>query len=94
MAPTAQPVAPQPIAPQAVAPIKSKMVAGILGIFLGIFGAHRFYLGFKGIGTIQLLITILTCFLGSLITGPWGVIEGILILTGSINRDAWGRPLN
>ncbi|MCK5926327.1 MAG: TM2 domain-containing protein, partial [Methylococcales bacterium] len=27
-------------------PVKRRWVAGILGIFLGLFGAHRFYLGF------------------------------------------------
>lgn len=72
---------------------KSKLAAGLLGIFLGSFGIHNFYLGYTGKGVAQLLITICTCFYGSLITGIWGLVEGIMILTGSINKDARGVPL-
>lgn len=69
---------------------KSKLVAGLLGIFLGGFGVHRFYLGYTQIGVIQIVVTVVTCGLGSL----WGLVEGILILTGSgIKEDAQGRPL-
>lgn len=74
-------------------PTKSKIAAGLLGIFLGFLGIHRFYLGYNGIGIVQLLITILTCGWGTIVTVPWGLIEGILILVGSIDRDAQGRPL-
>jgi len=68
---------------------RSKLTAGLLGIFLGGLGVHRFYLGYTGIGVAQIVVTILTCGLGSL----WGFIEGIMILVGSIDRDAEGRPL-
>ncbi|MFC1717628.1 NINE protein [Candidatus Poribacteria bacterium] len=69
---------------------KSKLVAGILGIFLGGFGVHRFYLGYTGIGIVQIIVTIVTVGAGSL----WGLIEGILILTGSVLQvDAKGQPL-
>ncbi len=68
---------------------KSKLVAGLLGIFLGGFGIHRFYLGYTGIGIIQIVVTICTCGIGHL----WGFIEGILILVGNINKDAQGNPL-
>jgi TM2 domain-containing membrane protein YozV len=72
-------------------PLKSKMTAGLLGIFLGSFGVHRFYLGYTGIGIAQIAVTIVTCGIG----GIWGLIEGILILTGSpsLSTDAEGRPL-
>src|SRR5205085_12175320 len=40
---------------------KSRTAAGLLGIFLGMFGAHRFYLGHNVTGTIMLLLTLLTC---------------------------------
>lgn len=76
--------------------LKSKMAAGLLGIFLGSLGIHRFYLGFNGIGIAQLvlgLLGILTCGMTTVAAHIWGLIEGILILTGSINRDAQGRPL-
>ena len=80
---------------------KSKLVAGLLGIFLGCFGVHNFYLGYTGKAVIQLILTIagivLSCiFVGIfLVLGAWiwSLIEGILILTGSINKDAQGNPL-
>ena len=75
---------------------KSKIAAGLLGIFLGCYGVHNFYLGYTGKAVAQLLITILTCFSGSIISGVWGLIEGILILTGSekFKTDAKGTPLS
>ncbi len=77
----------------AVGPIgeatKSKLAAGLFGIFLGGLGVHRFYLGYVGIGIAQIAVTLVTCGIGAI----WGFIEGILILTGSINKDAQGNPL-
>ena len=72
---------------------KSKIAAGLLGIFLGSLGVHNFYLGNTGKAVAQLLITVLTCGMGSAISGVWGLIEGILILTGSINVDGKGIAL-
>ena len=72
---------------------KSKIAAGLLGIFLGCFGVHNFYLGFTGKAIAQLLITILSCGMLSFASAIWGLIEGILILTGSMNTDAQGNPL-
>ncbi len=72
---------------------KSKVTAGILGIFLGVFGVHNFYLGYTGKGVAQLLLTLLTCFIASPITEIWAFIEGILILTGGIGTDGKGIPL-
>ena len=72
---------------------KSKLAAGLLGIFLGSLGIHNFYLGYTGKAVAQLLITVLTLGIGSIITGIWGLVEGILILTGSINVDGKGIPL-
>lgn len=73
---------------------KSKMVAGILGILLGSLGVHNFYLGYTGKAVAQLLIALLTCGIGAAATGIWGLIEGIMILTGSINVDGNGNPLS
>ena len=72
---------------------KSKIAAGLLAIFLGCFGVHNFYLGNTGKAVAQLLITVLSCFVLSAVSAVWGLIEGILILTGSINTDANGNPL-
>jgi len=73
-----------------VANEKSKLVAGLLGIFLGSLGIHRFYLGYTAIGIVQIIASICTFGIGSL----WGFIEGILILCGvGITTDAKGNPL-
>ncbi|MCI8491285.1 MAG: TM2 domain-containing protein [Lachnospiraceae bacterium] len=80
---------------------KSKLAAGLFGIFLGQFGVHNFYLGYTTKAIIQLVMVIvgwLTTCLGLgvfLIFGAaiWGLVEGIMILTGSINTDAQGNPL-
>ncbi len=72
---------------------KSKIAAGLLGIFLGAFGVHNFYLGYTGKAVAQLLITVLSCGFLSFVSYIWGLIEGILILTGSINIDAEGNSL-
>ena len=69
---------------------KSRLVAGLLGIFLGGLGVHRFYLGYSSIGVAQILVTVLTFGVGAI----WGLVEGIMILTGStITTDEHGRPL-
>lgn len=80
----------QPVAPSAQ---KSKMAAGLLGIFLGSLGIHNFYLGFTGKAVAQLLITVLSCGALSVVSAIWGLVEGIQILTGSIAADAAGVPL-
>lgn len=56
-----------------------KLVAGILGILLGGFGVHKFYLGYTKEGIIQLVGTFVTCGIGSIV----GLIEGIIYLTKS-----------
>ncbi len=72
---------------------KSKLVGGLLGIFLGSIGVHNFYLGYTGKAVAQLLITVLTCGAGSAVSGVWGLVEGIMILCGKIAVDGKGNPL-
>lgn len=75
---------------------KSKIAAGLFGIFLGCFGVHNFYLGFTGKAVAQLLLTLIggwVCGLGVAAASIWGLIEGIMILSGSIKVDAHGVPL-
>lgn len=98
---------PAPAAPGGAAAagpgVKSKLAAGLLGIFLGWLGVHRFYLGYNAIGGVMLaisivglILTIPTCGAAYILVvgvSIWGLIEGILILTGGINKDADGRPL-
>lgn len=76
---------------------KSKVAAGVLGIFLGAFGIHNFYLGYTGKAVAQLLLTLvgwILCGMGPIVAEIWGFIEGILILAGSIYQDADGNPLS
>ena len=70
---------------------KSRLVAGLLGIFLGSLGIHRFYLGNTGLGIAQIAVTVVTFGFG----GIWGFVEGIMILcnTPSFRTDAKGVPL-
>ncbi len=56
-----------------------KVIAGILGILLGGFGIHKFYLGYTKEGIIQLVLTFVTCGIASIV----GLVEGIIYLTKS-----------
>ena len=74
---------------------KSKVAAGLLGIFLGFLGIHNFYLGNTSKAVVQLLLgTLGACVgIGPAISGIWGLVEGVMILTGSIKTDGKGLPL-
>lgn len=78
---------------------KSKLVAGLLGIFLGGWGVHNFYLGYTRNAVIQLclsLATIVTCgilFPCAMGASIWALVEAIFILTGKIAVDGKGNPL-
>lgn len=58
-------------------PIKSKIAAGLLGIFLGGLGIHKFYMGKIGMGILYLLF----CWTG--IPSLVGFIEGIIYLASN-----------
>ena len=62
---------------------EKKLVAGLLGIFLGGLGIHKFYLGYNTPGIIMILVTVLTCGFGGAVMGVIGLIEGIIYLTKS-----------
>ena len=80
---------------------KSKIAAGLLAIFLGYFGVHNFYLGYTTKAVTQLVLTIVGLILCCIFVGVflvigieiWGLVEGIMILTGKIDTDADGIPL-
>ncbi|MBD7979768.1 NINE protein [Oerskovia merdavium] len=75
---------------------KSRLAAGLLGIFLGSLGIHRFYLGYTGVGVAMLLISVLSLGFLSWAVAIWGLVEGILYLTsksGQYSVDSTGRPL-
>lgn len=74
-----------PLSPRSEAQ-KSKVVAGLLAIFLGGLGIHKFYLGYTKQGVIMLLVSLfgsLLLFIGPLAVGVIALIEGIMYLTKS-----------
>jgi TM2 domain-containing membrane protein YozV len=72
---------------------KSKTTAGVLAIFLGALGIHRFYMGYKLIGVIMLVITVASLGRLAPVTVLWGLVEGILIFTGKMKKDKYGGEL-
>ena len=80
---------------KAVEGAKSKLVAGLLGIFLGGLGIHDFYLGNTQKAIIHILLATVGAlvFVGPVISGIWGLVDGIFILTGKISVDANGNTL-
>ncbi|ORV89919.1 hypothetical protein AWC11_13535 [Mycobacterium interjectum] len=67
---------------------KSKVVAGLLQIFLSTFAVGRFYLGYTNLAIIQIVVTVCTCGIGAF----WPLIDGIMIIMGKV-PDAQGRTL-
>ncbi|MBE6482282.1 MAG: TM2 domain-containing protein [Actinomyces ruminicola] len=76
--------------PYAVYNQKSKVAAGLLGIFLGSLGVHNFYLGHTGKAVAQLLITLLSLGFLAFVSAIWGLVEGIIILTATPGAQPWG----
>ncbi len=68
---------------------KSRIIAGLLQIFLGYFGAGRFYLGYTQIALMQIFLNFMTRGLAVI----WPIIDGITILCGKVKTDAYGEPL-
>ncbi len=75
-------------------PENKKLVAGVLAILIGSLGVHKFVLGYTKEGILQIILSIGTCGVGSII--PF--IEGIVYLTKSddefyetyqLNKRGW-----
>ena len=63
--------------------MKSKSTATLLAFFLGMFGAHKFYLGDNGMGILYIIITLfgwILFFIPTLILYIAVIIEFILLL--------------
>ena len=75
----------------------SMSTAYVLGIFLGLLGAHRFYLGRTGSAIVMLLLSC--TIVGLVITIPWHVIDWFLIggwvreKTDDLRRDYTMRAM-
>ena len=64
--------------------------AFLLAFFVGIFGAHRFYVGKTGSGIAMLVLTI--SIVGVVVTGIWATIDWIMIVCGGFD-DGEGKRL-
>ena len=60
-----------------------RLTAGVLAILLGVFGVHKFYLGFRNAGLIMLCATILSFFALAPVAAILSLVEGIVYLTKS-----------
>ena len=82
--PYGQPYSQQPYGQMGPVGEKNKLVAGLLAIFLGSLGIHKFYLGLNQQGIIMLVASLagsLLCGLGPIAMGIIALIEGIMYLT-------------
>jgi TM2 domain-containing membrane protein YozV len=68
-------------APALVPVSTNRVAAGIFGILLGVFGVHKFVLGYVGEGLVMLFVTLLTAGIGGVVMFVVGVIEGVIYLT-------------
>lgn len=78
-----------PLAGVVVHPPRNRLAFILLGILLGIFGAHNFYAGYWKRGILQLCITVLTFFYGSFITLVWAIVE-----VCTVERDSNNIPFS
>lgn len=69
---------------QQIKPVKDHIAAGILAIFFGVLGIHKFYMGFANTGFLVLAITIIGSLLtfgtAALIMQLIAIVEGIVYL--------------
>lgn len=84
---------------------RTRKVAGLLAMVLGTLGLHWYYLGFNGkalphlivfmVSTIVYFIPVfrIAAIAVSLGNWIWAIVEGIVILTGGVDRDAEGKKL-
>lgn len=56
---------------------KSTGAAYLLWFFFGVFGGHRFYLGYTGSAVVMLILGL--TFFGLIITAVWALIDAFLI---------------
>jgi TM2 domain-containing membrane protein YozV len=72
----------QPLPPE-MATEKRILPTGLLCFFLGVFGAHRFYVGKIGTGLLQLVT------FGGL--GIWWLVDMIMLVSGEFRDKAGNR---
>jgi len=92
---------PRPRVRRAYCSDRSYVIAGILAVEFGGFGVHNFYIKNNKRGAIQLVISLIAFILlfsnapaipaiALIGTWIWGIVEGILIFIGKIDKDGHG----
>lgn len=64
---------------------KSRLTYILLALFLGGFGIHNFYAGYNRKGLIQLLLTVVSCGILSLVSVIWAIVDIV-----NVTKDANG----
>ncbi len=64
---------------------KDRVAYVLLAVFLGGIGIHNFFAGYTSRAVAQLLICLLTCGLGGIVTSIWAIIEAC-----TVTQDANG----
>jgi TM2 domain-containing membrane protein YozV len=62
----------------------NRILAGLLQLIPGV---GRLYMGYLAVGVLQLVLTVCSCG----ILWPWALIDGVMILAGSVKVDGYGR---
>ena len=80
---------------------KSRLATTLLALFLGMFGAHRFYAGKSGTAIVMLILTLIGVFtlvffaIGLILiisVGIWAFVDFILCVVGHFQDDR-GLPI-
>jgi len=80
---------------------KSRLATTLLALFLGVFGAHRFYAGKSGTGIVMLILTLIGIFtvwffaVGLILiiaVGVWAFVDFIFSVIGRFEDDR-GLPI-
>jgi len=89
-APAMQPVQPMPMGPGQVVP-KTRNAYVLLGLLPGFFGfpgIHNLYAGYTAAGLVQLLGSVLTCWILWIPMYIWTIVE-----VATVMKDSQGNPL-
>lgn len=70
---------------------KSRLVACLLSLFLGMLGVHNFYAGKTAKGICQLVLTLTV--VGSLVSAVWSFVEFLIIAVGKF-KDSEGNVIS
>ncbi|MGE3242816.1 MAG: NINE protein [Pirellulales bacterium] len=71
---------------------KNRLLALLLALLFGVFGAHRFYVG-KIPSALAFILLDLT-FIGFAVTGIWSMIDALFFAAGEFTDDNGDKLVN